>query len=790
MERDPDDEVVQFLAGDGTREEIRVLVVDDNRNLIELTAKSLKREDDIFTILTETSAADGLDRLDADRVDCIVSDHDMPRMDGIEFLRTVRDEHGDLPFVLFTGKGSEQVASDAISAGVTDYIQKGSGSEQYELLANRIRNGVAADRAERQAADRLHELQQVLKTVPTAVTRVDRSGEIVYANRECQENLGVEPAEAIGRTYGDPQWNITNPDGEPIPDEELPFQQVIDTGGSVKNYRHDIGNEDGTRRTIAVNGAPLFDDDGAIESVVFSINDITEATDRIQELERYETFLEYSPDFITVIDESGIVQYQSQMHRDIVNFELRRLVGATYEEYIHPDDRERVRSDFKRVLASDPEETIRTEFRLEVGSEEYRWFESRSTNYLGTDPVDGVLVATRKITDRKETEEYLAEYASTVTQLQECTQDLLETTDHEEAAEVTITGLRDAFEFDLAGVWTSNADGTALEPVAITDRGQELIEDPPVYSAETRSLSWEAFESGRARVIRDMANHGDRYNRDTPIGSELIVPLGEHGVLNIGSTDASSFDRQDLHRVGVWGSLVESTLARLDQIERLKQREQELQRERDRLDEFASLVSHDLRNPLNVANLHLELAKGEGESTHLTRAENALDRMEQLIGDLLTLARQGATVGETEPVPLRQLLSGCWTNVDSGGARLIVEADGTIRADRSRLTSVVENLFRNAVKHGGEMVRITVGRLEGDDGIYVADDGQGISDDTPEQVFESGYSTTEDGTGFGLAIVERIVDAHGWDIEITDSASGGARFEITGIEFVEPATDS
>ncbi|MFB6227427.1 MAG: PAS domain S-box protein [Halobacteriales archaeon] len=783
MERDPDDDVVQFLAGDGTREEIRVLAVDDNRNFVELTAESLEREDDAFTVLTATSAADGLDRLDADRVDCIVSDYDMPRMDGIEFLRTVRDEHGDLPFVLFTGKGSERVASDAISAGVTDYLQKGSGSEQYELLANRIRNGVAADRVERKASDRLHELQQVLKTVPTAVTRVDRSGEIVYANREAQENLGVEPTEAVGRTYDDPQWNITDPDGEPIPEEELPFRQVLDTGEPVKNYRHNIVDGSGTRRTIEVNGAPLFDD-GTVESVVFSITDVTDEIDRIRELERYETFLENSPDFVTVLDESGSVQYQSPTPEDVAGFEPRTLIGEAPEEYIHSDDRERVRSDFERVLASDPEETIRTEFRLSVASGKYRWFENRATNYLDNDSIDGIIVATRDITDRKEAETYLAEYASTVTQLQECTQNLLETTDLDDAADATIAGLKDAFEFDLAGVWMANADRTELEPITLTDRTQELIEDPPVYSAEMGSLSWEAFESGRARVIQDMATHGNRYNQDTPIRSELIVPLGEHGVLNIGSTDTSAFDRQDLHRVEVWGSLVESTLARLDQIERLEEREQELQRERNRLEEFSSFVSHDLRNPLNVAQLQLELAKGEGENTHLVRAENALDRMEQLIGDLLTLARQGATVGETEPVPLRQLLSGCWTNVESGRARLIVEVDGTIRADRSRLTSVVENLFRNAVEHGGEEVRITVGRLEGDDGIYVADDGPGISEDAPGRVFESGYSTTADGTGFGLAIVERIVDAHGWDIEVTDGASGGARFEITGVEFV------
>jgi PAS domain S-box-containing protein len=784
MHQNPGDAVSDFLTGDGTHEDISVLTVDDNRNLGELTAESLERADDRFNVTVETSAMDGLDRLETDRVDCVVSDYDMPRTDGIEFLRAVRDEHGDLPFVLFTGEGSERVASDAISAGVTDYLQKGSGSDRYELLANRIRNAVAGNRAEQQAADRLHELQQVLKTVPTAVARVDRGGEIVYANREAQKNLGVESMEMVGRTYAHPQWGITDPDGEPIPDEELPFRQVMNTGEPVENYRHEIVDGDGTRRTIAVNGAPLFGDDGAIKSVVFAIDDITETTNRIQELERYETFLEYSPDFITVIDESGIVQYQGQVDGNVVDFELRRLVGATYEEYIHPDDRERVRSDFERILASGPDETTRAEYRLKVKSGEYRWFESRATNYLGTDPVDGVLVATREISNRKKTEKHLAEYASTVTRLQECTRDLLETTELREAANVAITGLESAFEFDVAGVWVSNADGTALEPVAITDQGRELIGDPPGYSAETSSLSWEAFQSGEARVIRDMSNHDGQHRQDTPIGSELIIPLGEYGLLNIGSTEVSAFDRQDLHRVEVWGSLVESTLARLDRIERLQEREQELQRERDRLEEFARFVSHDLRNPLNVAMGELTLAKDETESQHLRQIGQALDRMDQLIENLLTLAGQGSVVGETEPVRLQELLSRCWSNVETDDADLRIRVNGTIRADEGRLASVVENLLQNAVEHSDKAVRITVGSVGENDGFYIEDDGPGIPEETRDRIFESGHSTSADGTGLGLAIVERIVDAHGWRIDVTEGVRGGARFEIRGVEFV------
>ena len=212
-----------------------------------------------------------------------------------------------------------------------------------------------------------------------------------------------------------------------------------------------------------------------------------------------------------------------------------------------------------------------------------------------------------------------------------------------------------------------------------------------------------------------------------------------------------------------------------------KQTEQELVRQNQRLDEFASIVSHDLRNPLNVAQGRLELAQEECDSEHLDDVEKALERSQTLIDDLLTLAREGNQVTDIETVDLGTLTENCWHNVATGEATISVDIDRTIRADQSRLQQLLENLYRNAIEHGGEDVVVTVGALP--DGFYIEDDGPGIPADEREDVFDAGYSTTEDGTGFGLSIVQQIADAHGWDIRVTDGSDGGARFEITGVEF-------
>jgi signal transduction histidine kinase len=213
-----------------------------------------------------------------------------------------------------------------------------------------------------------------------------------------------------------------------------------------------------------------------------------------------------------------------------------------------------------------------------------------------------------------------------------------------------------------------------------------------------------------------------------------------------------------------------------DQIER----RQELERQNERLEEFASIVSHDLLSPLTVVEGHLELARETCESDHLTQAADALDRSQALIDDLLELARGGETVGEPEPVALTDVAERSWETVATGSALLETHATRTAQADRSRLQELFENLYRNSVEHGDDDVTVSVGEM--DDGFYVADTGPGIPESEREEVFEAGYSTSDGGTGFGLRIVEQVADAHGWEVAATESERGGVRFEFTGVE--------
>ena len=147
------------------------------------------------------------------------------------------------------------------------------------------------------------------------------------------------------------------------------------------------------------------------------------------------------------------------------------------------------------------------------------------------------------------------------------------------------------------------------------------------------------------------------------------------------------------------------------------------------------------------------------------------------------MAREGTRVRDVEPIALNAIAEQCWRHVATDDATLQLPTERTIHADRSRLQQLLENLYRNAIDHGGAGVTVTVGNLS--DGFYVADDGLGIPDTERDTVFNVGYSTTDDGTGFGLSIVQQVADSHGWHARITDGPSGGARFEFTNVDYEE-----
>ncbi|MCU4753797.1 PAS domain S-box protein [Halobacteria archaeon AArc-curdl1] len=216
-----------------------------------------------------------------------------------------------------------------------------------------------------------------------------------------------------------------------------------------------------------------------------------------------------------------------------------------------------------------------------------------------------------------------------------------------------------------------------------------------------------------------------------------------------------------------------------------KRRERKLREQNERLEAFAQIVSHDLRNPLGVSQGYLDLLEETESFDHLENVREGLERMEAIIGDVLTVAREGEWASNLERVDLTEVVREAWDNVSTEAADLEIDSTVTLTADRSPLLRLLENLFRNAIEHGQpdpkseHTLTIRVGALEdGREGFYVADDGCGIPPELRQDVFDSSVSTGSSGIGLGLWVVREIAEGHGWTVSVDESSAGGARFSF------------
>jgi PAS domain S-box-containing protein len=833
-------------------EEIRVLHVDDQPDFADLTAEALEREDDRLSVETVTSVAEALDWL-TDDIDCVVSDYDMPERNGIDFLQAVREGYPDLPFVLFTGKGSEEVASEAISAGVTEYLEKESGLGQYTVLANRITNAVEQYRAKRALEASQRRLSLFVEQSPLGVIEWDENFEVVRLNDAAEEILGYDEAKLRGAS-----WERIVPESEAEQVEDVVDALLRDQGG-YRSVNENV-RADGDVIVCEWHNRIVTDDDGSVVAVFSQFQDITNRAERERQLERstarLEALFENSPDMINIHDTEGNIIDPNRRLCERTGYEASELTELkvwNVDDRIEPAE---ARELWATMEAGD-RHRIESVYRHRDGSTFPVEVHLQRLDLAGE---DRFVVISRDISERKTRERELERYETIV----ETIDDIALVVGPDRTIEyVNETGLdyAGASADEIVGVpildlatefFTEEGSAERFEqaldsafdatpPVETPERlefevsasmGDVVLEYQfsPVFDGDDPTAIVITMRDITERTERERALEATKGRLDTVVSNVPVVlfALDDDGVFTL--SEGRGLDALGLEAGEVVGRSVFDLYAdypavtepisraldgeKVDTVQRIddrvfetayqpivedgrvsgvigvatdvtgrRERERKLERQNERLEEFVSVVSHDLQNPLNVAAGRLELADEECESDHLDAAARALDRMDELVADLLRLAREGERVNEIESVTLADVVEECWHNVTTAEAELVVETTRTIRADPGRLQHLLENLLRNAVEHGstdGTGVTITVGDMDG--GFYVEDDGPGIPEPKRSQVFESGYSTTPDGTGFGLAIVKEVVEAHEWSIRVTESTTGGARFEITGVE--------
>ncbi|WP_439028442.1 ATP-binding protein [Haloarchaeobius sp. DT45] len=639
---------------------IRVLHVDDEPAFLDLTTKFLERELPNVAVRSVRSVSAALESFDEFQPNCVVSDYRMPDAHGLELLDSVRERDPTIPFVLFTGRGSEQVASDAISAGVTDYLQKGSGTEQFELLANRIQKAAEAYQTRAAFAETERMVSTLISNLPGMVYRClnEQSWPMEFVSEGCLDLTGYHPEQ--------------------------------------------------------------FENDDVVWG----------------------------------------------------------------EEVLVEADREAVWEEVQAAL--DASEPFEVTYRIRRRDGELRWLWEQGRGVYQDDELVAIEGFITDVTDR-------THYRQRLDRLTETAGRLLETGDRHECAWVAVEAACDSLGFPIASVRLYDEESGTLDPIAFTDDTAETLHGRLAFPGES-GPAWEAFTTGEAQAIPELRETETTVEAAVEIRSLLALPLGEFGVLALASPAPGAFDENDRNLARILSATLQSAVERADRESALRDREVELRAQNERLEEFTNIVSHDLRNPVGVARGQLRLAKETGDNAHFERADEALERIEALVSDMLTLAKQGIVVGDTEAVHLDVVVHNAWKAVDRDGAELVVESNLGLVADSSRLQQLLENLLANAVEHGSTghrtaggdgSVTVTIGRLTDRDGFYVADDGPGIPDADRDEIFDPGFSTDECGTGFGLAIVSQVARAHDWCLTLTESDEGGARFEFANVTLAE-----
>ena len=598
----------------------RVLYVSGNAGRREEIPERLDGHDGQFLLETVTSGREALTTLTDGEVDCIVSEDTLPEADGIELVERVREQDGDVPFVLSIESGRGDIATEALSKGATEIVQRADPSDYAQLLATRIQCAVSRTDDEyvpgggmgsRKAPDEDDSgNRHLLESSQTPVFVYTMEGELIAANGQAADFLGTDhPEELLGTMVGE----FTHDKSQAAVKRRR--STLVEDRKQVPPREETLVDVTGEQKYAIVSSTPVtWEGEPAI---LTTLRDVTELRMREQqyrrERDKFLTLFENLPNPVVhgeIVDSEPIIRQVNPAFEETFGYDAEEATGQNLDELTVPAD--------KRSQAQDINEQI------------------------------------------------------------------------------TATS-RGRFEVER-----QTADGPRhfVIDIVVQDSGAETPQGYAIYTDITKQTEQQA----------------------------------------------------------------------------------ELERRNERLDQFASFVSHDLRNPLNTLLLSLDMVEQSSEGEEIERCQRAVRRMEQLLEDLLTLTRQGEDLQTTPGVDLARVVDETWRTLTTGDAELRVDVDLGVRANTGRLKELLENLFDNAIEHGGPDVTITVGATDDTDGFYVADDGPGIPPEERESVFQAGYSNAADGTGLGLTIVRDVADAHGWSISVEESEQGGVAFRITGIE--------
>jgi PAS domain S-box-containing protein len=649
--------------------------------------------------------------------------------------------------------------------------------------------------------------RSIIEAIQDGVFVVDLDGTITYANDSLCSWIGRERNELVGKTF-----ETLVESGLVQPDEFARFVTLI--GDLADGERQDatlsleIGQE--TERVVDVRVSIHTRDDGS-EDVVGVVRDVTEREREARAAEQKQAVLAKlyqvgADDALTFDQKAERILSIGCEYLDLPYGFLSRVEDGVQEMVHTVGDHRLLQSDESAPLEqSYCRKTIQSDglvgmqdARAELGDDDPAYERFELGCYIGTKVTVGeTLYGTfcfaaphgrnKEFTaGEQEVIKLLGQWAGYELERQRfegrlkglhgTAQRLLTAETTTDVAKITIEMIVDSFDLPVSVFWEYDAAADVLRPVAETDEAVRVVGEAPTFERGD-ALLWESFDSGDIRNYEDLTERSGTFNPETRLQSEVYIPCGNHGIITCAATEPRAFDEIDVESLRLLEALVTEAITAVKREEQLAERGEALQRQNDRLEEFADVVAHDLRNPMTGAVGFLEIARKTNKSQHFDRVEQSLERMEELIDELLMIARGDRQAVNTRTHQLQPIVEEAWSYTDAPKATLSADDPlGEIQADETRLLQLVGNLFRNSVEHGDD-VTVEVGPLADERGFYVADDGPGFSDKQRTEIEALGDTDEMSGFGIGLMSVIDVVEAHGWDL-LVPATDQGARIEI------------
>ncbi len=570
------------------------VVTDDS--LHTLFSRHPQEIDDIETT-SATSLAEAMAILETVSVDCILSRQNLPEETGVDLLETVRQENPGVPFFLFVEADLGTIAGDAIAADVTDYFPLAEIYSKSTIA--RIGDEITAHRGDESVVE-------LLDSAPHAILVYDQARTAITAvNTTACEYWGYTKTEFQ-------QQSLESLTAETQPPSDTPVNTLLEEAHNESPQGVDwrCKTKDGTQFWTELSIQPI--QFKGKRHLVLHARDTTAEKERQERLESFRKAVEHAGHSIYITNTDAEITYVNETFEDITGYTYSEAVGKTPRILKSREhDSAYYQQLWRTILDGDTWQNEIINQRKDGSRYVVNQTIAPITDEHGT--ISRFVAVNAEVTERKRKENQL-------TQLYQAATEWIEADTRVEACSHVSDNLTRLLDFDLHGVYLYDEGSNALESVTVSDRSKDSIPTHPTFGPG-EGIAWEVYESGVPQQYDDVRTAEAVYNPETVIRSEIVLPLGDHGVILIGSKTPGAFDDDDELLAKVVSSILTAVLDRIE-------REQQLEEQNSRLEEFASVVSHDLRNPLNVANGHLELAQETGDLEHLDEIALSHQRME------------------------------------------------------------------------------------------------------------------------------------------------------------------